>query len=114
MIIWKGWGIAVAVIAITAWIGGDLAGEKLLGTPDAFNPLSGLALAAAAAAIWQLSKYLNRQPGRSVVDKATGREFVLRRSHSLFFIPIEYWAWIVAVLAILTFLSAAHGHRLQP
>jgi hypothetical protein len=114
MIIWKGWGISVAFIAVAAWIGGDLAGEKFLGSPDAFNPLSGLALAAAAAAIWQLSRYLNRQPGRTVVDKATGREFVLRRSHSLFFIPIEYWAWIVTVLAILTFLSAAHGHRLQP
>jgi hypothetical protein len=114
MIIWKGWGISVVFIAIAAWIGGDLASEKLLDSPDAFNPLSSLALAAEAAAIWRLSRYLNRQPGRTVVDKATGREFVLRRSHFALLYSNRILGLDRGRPHNSTFPSAAHAHRLQP
>ena len=51
-----------------------------------------------------LGLYLRGKGGRVVVDKQTGREIVLRRRHTLFFIPIEYWGLVVVVLgAFVTF-----------
>jgi hypothetical protein len=49
---------------------------------------------------------LNTAPGRTVIDKQTGQEISLRRKHSLFFVPMEYWGPIVAVGGLLLAFSA--------
>jgi hypothetical protein len=41
-----------------------------------------------------------------VVDKATGKEFTLHPSHSLFFIPMPYWGVIFIGVSFYLLLEA--------
>jgi hypothetical protein len=56
--------------------------------------------AVAAVAIWVVGKKLNGKPGRIMVDQATGETVELKSKHSLFFIKMEYWAFVVTAIAI--------------
>jgi hypothetical protein len=47
-----------------------------------------------------LGYFLRRRPERTLVDKATGKELKFRASHSLFFIPMVYWAPIFITWAL--------------
>jgi hypothetical protein len=40
------------------------------------------------------------QNGRTIIDKETGREEVLRQSHTLFFIPVRFWPAICLALSL--------------
>ena len=57
-------------------------------------------LFAAAAANWFIGRRLNGKPGRLLVDPATGEQVVLRRTHRLFWIKMEYWSVPVAIAAL--------------
>jgi hypothetical protein len=103
MIVWQGWGILVAVLAGGAMALAQVAGDAALG-PGGYARnstwLAPLALLVAAAVVWPLGRRLNGGQGRVMTDKETGREVVLRRSHSLFFIRMEHWALIMAGAAL--------------
>lgn len=107
MIIWSGYGFVVPLITIAA-----IALAQMLAPSDKYssNPMSGIIsfvlLALAGVAIWFLGKKFNTAPGRTMIDKQTGKEVVLRRKHSLFFVPMEYWGPIVAVIGLLIAFSA--------
>lgn len=107
MIIWSGYGFLVPLFAIAA-----IAVAQIVAPSAKYssNPLSGIVtfvlLALAGAAIWFLGKKFNTAPGRTVIDKQTGQEISLRRKHSLFFVPMEYWGPIVAVGGLLLAFSA--------
>lgn len=103
MIIWQGWGILVAVFFVVAtllcdWAVGAVFGAnyvKLHGWP------MGVALLLAAAASWQFGRHLNGRPARIVIDKETGEEVALKSgTHSLFFIPMQYWGFILAAFGL--------------
>ncbi len=53
---------------------------------------------------WFLGSFLNRSGG-TVIDNGMGREEVLRgvNRHRFFFVPMQYWGPILAVLAIVSF-----------
>ena len=94
MLIWSGWGILVPLIMAVA---------LLLAVPfDGDAAKYGLAFsqAVAAVAIWVVSKKLNGKPGRIMVDQATGETVELKSKHSLFFIKMEYWSFVVTAIAI--------------
>lgn len=102
MIIWSGWGILTVVIAVL--VGGGVT-ALLFPAFEALglHRISGLAvmlgLLAAAAANWVVGRRLNTRPGQELVDKATGQTVVLRRTHSLFFIRMEWWSVPLAIVA---------------
>ena len=89
MIIWKGLGFVVVLIFFACMYCMDS-----LGWPKSIVLILGGGLVAA------LGLYLDKLPGREMIDKATGEEFVLKPSHSLFFIPVIYWAAVFAVFGI--------------
>lgn len=64
------------------------------------------ALLVAAAVTWLWGSRLNRGPGRTVIDKQTGREEVLGGPgrHRLFFVPMQYWGPILAVGALVSLI----------
>lgn len=108
MLIWSGWGILV--VPVTLLVGGGV--TVLLGAllnAAGLDRMVGLALAAgllaAAAANWWVGRWLNGRPGRVLLDPATGQQVVLRRRHSLFFIPAHWWAVPLAVAAAIAFVS---------
>jgi hypothetical protein len=106
VIIWKGWGILVVVITFLVLMGTELAVGAIFGNPHYYQAHSwpkGVAFLLAALAVYFLGCYLSNRPGRVVIDKVTGQELVLRRSHALFFIPMEYWGYILAVIGLVLF-----------
>ena len=103
MIIWRGLGFLVFVITLAALIFMEVLTGRLFHDPSYYAAhgwpkLVGFLIA--AVAVWLLGNSLNRRPGRVVIDKATGRQVVLKPTHSLFFIRVDYWAAILVVLGI--------------
>lgn len=101
MIIWKGFGILVVIIAILSIAIVQLVARAATNDPhfgETHHWVGGLALIIAAVPVFFVGRYFNTRPGRVVIDKATKRELVIRRTHSLFFIPMEYWAIILPLI----------------
>jgi hypothetical protein len=102
MIIWSGFGFLVAVVGFGCLILTELmtraAFDEKYYQAHGWPKLAGIWVA--AALVYVLGLWLDRQPGRAMIDKATGQEVVLKRSHSLFFIPVRYWVYIFLVLGI--------------
>ena len=102
MIIWRGYGLLVPAIALVVFIidgASGLAGSRFMNaTPWASIPI-GLAI---GLPVWFLGRYLNRRPGRVVIDKSTGEELELRTKHDLFFIPMEYWGVLFVVGSVVS------------
>lgn len=102
-IVWRGWGILTPVLGFLIWLLPLAAAEAVLGHGTYSNvskPLSVLTALAAAGAIWVVGTTLNGVPGRLLVDPRTGEQVVLRRRHDLFFIPMQWWAIVMVLVAI--------------
>lgn len=94
MVIWRGWGVLVLIeFAIVFAVIRELGFEE---------PVSGLASGAVAAlAIWFTGRWFNNPAkDRVVVDAQTGAAMRLVSRHSLFWIPMQWWALPVALFGI--------------
>jgi hypothetical protein len=100
MVVWRGIGCAAAFIGFFIFLGVALfVGEDYWESHHwPMLVAGGISL----AVIWFLGRYLNTRPGRTVIDKATGKELVLRTRHDLFFIPFEWWGIIFAIFALIS------------
>lgn len=101
MLVWQGWGILVVgiplvLIVITSAIWTALFGGT--SANDNATLILGIALLVSAPIIYLLGKRLDARPGRTMIDKETGKEVVLRGAHTLFFVRLRYWAWISVIL----------------
>jgi hypothetical protein len=100
LIIWKGLGFLVPVIAFACFLLMDFLTGRVDETYYSNHAwpmiVAGLL---AAAIIGPLGWWLNRRPGRTLRDEATGERVTLRSAHSLFWVPMEYWAIIVFLFA---------------
>ncbi len=101
MIVWSGFGflallLPVVTIFVTAAVA-NVTGGPLYSTlhhwPGAVGAILGGAL------VYLASMKLDT-PGRTLVDPATGQAVVLRRRHTLFWIPLRFWAIIIAVAGL--------------
>src|SRR4051812_6691457 len=105
MIIWSGLGflplvfLMIFCFVFSAGSNGPIT-DKALGYAFFLT-----ALASAALGWW-----LRKRPARIVIDKATGQEIALRRSHSLFFIPMIYWGIIFVAMAIYEAVQVMSKH----
>ena len=103
MFIWSGLGFIVAVIAFLFLFCAEYVVESLL-QDDNYYQAHGwpklLAFWLAAACVWVVSTYLNKKQGRVFIDKDSGEEVLLKPQHSLFFINISYWSYILLALGI--------------
>ena len=91
MIIWSGWGFLVFLIVfVVSWLA-ECSVESSLHDQSYYQshgwPLAA-ALICSAVVTWYLGSFLNRQLGRN--------------EHRFFFIPMQYWAPILTVLAIVS------------
>ncbi|MBS0472947.1 MAG: hypothetical protein JSR60_17890 [Proteobacteria bacterium] len=111
ILIWKGWGIAVVgllILSAFVVIGGatvvaGTAADEIQGW------LPGPVCLLAAAMIFFLGRHLDDQPSRVFIEKATGQEFTIRRTHSLFFIGVSHWAPILAIVGVVLLGVKAFG-----
>ena len=108
MVIWSGWGILTVLIAALVcgtFSAGGVALFDMAGLHRWSGLAFGLGLLAAAAVNWWIGRRLNSRPGRMLTDQATGQTVVLRRRHSLFFIPMQWWSVPLAVAGVLMLLA---------
>lgn len=102
MIVWTGWGILTPFIAFIPFIAVQALVDGIFGKPFYKNHISMqiIAILASSALVWFSGKKLNSDPGRVMIDKASGQEVVLKSSHTLFFVKMEYWAILIAALGL--------------
>ncbi len=106
MIIWRGKGFVIALIAF----GGLLLAE--LGTSATFGKdyygghgwpkLAGFWIGALAT--YALRSWLGVGQEQTLVDKSTGRDVVLNSEATLFFVPARFWPAILGVFGIVALL----------
>lgn len=112
MIIWSGWGILAPIVA--ALVGVPVAMGlgwvfDRAGYPNLIGIAVGTGFLAAAAAVWVLGQRLNGAPGRELLDPRTGETVVLRPSHRLFFIPVQWWAFPLIAAGVFVAVSVTLG-----
>jgi hypothetical protein len=107
MIIWRGWGFLVAVFVFGVSLAMELITESATGDREFYQrhawPLA-LAFLIAGAITWFAGTALNARGARTVIDKATGREYTIDGRHSFFFVPMQYWGIVLIALAALPFV----------
>ena len=90
MIIWSGWGFLTAAVPIALCALGSLAGRALGAAPEGANPGTALGALVAAVVIWYLGRWLNR--GASSEQIRAGHPGPLANRHTMFWVPMQYWA----------------------
>lgn len=102
MLIWKGHGILILVFGILgalltgmAWAAGYAATHwewmlRMLKPANAWGVVLG---------IWLYGRTIGKTVIKTYIDPATNREVVIKKSHTLFFIPPMLWAVLTALMA---------------
>lgn len=108
MIIWRGWGIAAALLGFAGLLGAQLLVDAIggRGTYSENSTLyAGPGVAVGGMVTFFLGRWLNHPSrGRVLVDKQTGEEINDKPRNDLFFIPMELWGIAFVVLGIGAFV----------
>ena len=103
MIVWKGWGILALLIPAVLVGGGDMILKAVMASK--YMVLAGqiLLLFASAAAVWLVGSKLNNAPVKYLRDPETGKIVYVKPVHSLFWIPMQWFAvlWAFAPAALI-------------
>lgn len=103
MIVWQGAGFAGILIPLIFVALGNYGLDKALGdgyySSHSWAPMS--MLMASALVVWWLGKRLANLPGRELIDPQTQEKVILKEKHTIFWIPLHYFAVVLAVIAIL-------------
>ena len=65
-----------------------------------------IAFLMAGIANWHLGKKWNNKPGRIMVDENTGERLEFKPNHTLFWIKMEYWGVVFAMIGVMQFIVA--------
>ncbi|WP_438482531.1 hypothetical protein [Oleiharenicola lentus] len=108
MIIWQGFGFIVPVVGIastvvTQVLVNAVAQDRFYYQTHLWPQLAGIWFT--ALLIYGLARRLDSRPGNVVVEKDTGQEIVVKPRHSFFFIPMKYWAAVIAVYGVVYFFK---------
>jgi hypothetical protein len=99
MFIWKGYGFLVAVITVISCAMFTMLFKSFNGYESLGE---GVGATFAGPIIWIIGKSLNDpKKYRYMIDQRTGREIIVSSNHSMFFIKMQYWAFIIGGLGIL-------------
>lgn len=104
MIIWKGWGILTALFAVIGAVAGAFIGS-------AAGALTGGIVGGAIAAV--LNYFVAKAVTSStvVIDPATGQQIILKKSSSLFFIPMQWFTPIFVVGGLFIGFTAMQAEK---
>lgn len=103
MIIWNGAGFIVVIIAFLMLLLTEISVEAIFDDEDYYQAHGWPKLVAffiSGCLVLLIGRYLNKKEGKVLIEKDTGKEVILKPKHSLFFINVEYWAYILFALGI--------------
>lgn len=104
MIIWRGKGIVIAVIAFGCLILSEFLAEAAFRDDTYYQThgwpkLAGLWLA--ALIVYKLWPWLGVQSRSMVVDSSAGQQVRFTSEGALFFVPARYWPQVLLVLGLI-------------
>lgn len=102
--VWTRWGILVVLYGLAALLVGSVVGNAA-GLGSRRLIVIGIGELLAAIAVWFTGVRLNREGDRRLLDPKTGKEVVLRRRHTLFWIPMQYWAPVLGLIGVIVLIS---------
>jgi hypothetical protein len=97
MIIWRGYGFLVVLIALLVVLCANFLADHFGGDRywESHSFPLGSALIVAGGLIWVIDSLLYGRPARTLIDEKTGERLVLVPRHDLFFLRMKWWAIIV-------------------
>ena len=107
LMIWRGLGFLVPIIffigvLLTQSIAAAIWGNSVL---DRDNLLMAISCFVAAIICYLIGSLFDRKKPKVYIDKETGQEFVVKKTHSFFFIPLKTWGFILPIIAIVLFIT---------
>ena len=103
--LFTGWGPIVFVVFLGIVFGFQALMMHLTGERRFFigHPFLGfLIMAVAAIVVWFLGRFMNRRPLVVMELDKDGRKLVPKARHTIWFIPAEYWGFILFL--VMTFI----------
>ena len=103
MIIFSGLGFLVLLIGFGSAFLTEFCVERQFGDEQYYQEHGWpkfMAFMIAAILVHALGWFLNVKGARQLVDPETQEVVILKRGHSFFFIPMHYWGYILAALAV--------------
>jgi len=107
MIVWKGWGFLGLVIPLACSLLMQFGVDSYYGDgfySEASWPLP-LALLLSSVLVFVSGYKLNSNEGRILLDPETNEKVLLKTTHSMFWIPMQYWSVIIIGLSVMLYLS---------
>ena len=101
LLTWKGRGFIVPLIAVVFLAIGLSIGRALQADTSVTYALTAIALVPAGAVCWVAGRRLNSKPPRVLVDPKTGAQVVVSGESSFFFLAVEWWGPLLAVIGVL-------------
>lgn len=98
MVIWKGWGILGLIIPFLVLV--LINSMELNDSIASWINFVGLILS--GIAVWSIGKRLNSRKDEVFTSEKTGAQFKLGNQHTLFFIPLQYWAIVYLFTGAIT------------
>lgn len=94
MIIWSGKGVLAVLVLLVAL----LITTQIWSASHEFDIALGAALILAAVFSWFMGRKWNSAEGKVFIDKESGQEMMVKPNHSIFWIKMEYWGVIFALM----------------
>ena len=102
--VWTRWGILVVLYGLAALVVGTVIGNAS-GLAERRLVAIGICEILAGIALWFTGVRMNRDVDRRLLDPKTGQEVVVRRRHTLFWIPMQYWAPVLALIGLIVLFN---------
>jgi hypothetical protein len=105
LIIWQGLGFLAAIIPVLIAVLFEMIfdGKFGKGYTDQHHWIWGVSMLISAAVLWFLGTKL-ADPGRQLIDPKTDQVVMLRKKHTLFWIPMQYFGIILGIAGIVRLL----------
>ncbi|WP_411680960.1 hypothetical protein [Clostridium thailandense] len=103
MIIWNGLGILAPIIAFASLVLTEYSVEILFNNQNYYQEHGWpkfLAFLIAGILCFFIGRALNKNNSKIYIDKETGKEILIKKRHSFFFINMEYWAIIFLIIGM--------------
>ena len=102
-IIWTGFGFLVFVFIFGFSLIANLMTNFVTGSEkywDAHKWPFAASLFLSALTCWLVGRFFHNRKAQVLIDPKTSNEVILRKSHTLFFIPMIWWGPILAVFGL--------------
>jgi hypothetical protein len=101
---WSGFGYLVIVFAFGFSLIANLITNSVTGSEAYWDthkwPLAA-SLFVSAAVCWLVGRLLHDQKAQVLIDPKTGKEFLVRKSHTFFFVPMMWWGPLLVVFGLI-------------